>query len=891
MNLNAVLLLFIGLLIYTSPALCGDLLPGFVEVEMATELDPTDFALATDGRIFIVEKKGTIRLIRDGKLLDAPFMELEVDNQNERGLMSIVLDPDFENNNYFYLFYSVPVRNFNRVSRFTANGDLVLPGSEMVLYDMDATIGTIHNGGGMIISQDNKLIFAAGDGNASFRPQWDWQTHGKVMRINLDGSFPDDNPKSFGGHKYEAVIARGLRNPFGMTQAEDGTIYINDVGGTQFEEINRLEFEANYGWPIVEGKLTTQAPPPNYMDPEFAYDHDFGCAIVGGVFVPSDHPTYPDELKGKYLFSDYCKGFIQVFDPITKAITMEFATGIDRPLRMRFDTEGNLYYLERAGLGGGGIGDNTQSTEGRLMKIVFTGNGKPVISRDPKSVLLSVGETARFITQANGADPLNYQWFVDGSEAQNGPNNALEVANVQVSQNGIEVYCIVSNMDGRDTSQKAELMVTNNTRPTPMIQLNSSEKYRAGQNISVTGFASDLEDGNLDGSNMVWQVDFHHDLHTHPAVGATPNIDQLNFPVPASGEIDDNVWFRVHLTATDSEGLSASTFIDVFPEKTSFTVESNPTGLEVNVDGQILPTPAEIASVVGIERVIAASPFIFGENEAYLFQNWDNGSAELNQYFTAGVQRQTFNAQYQILNYGTGTGLIGDYYDMENDVWEFPDEATFTRLDEDIDFTWHVTPDSMRLGVDKWLVRWQGKIEPLVSAPHAFGFNARSGVRIFVDNQQMLETWEDRATQFYESDSIYLQQGEKYDVVIEWFTNGSVGAAQFYWATPYHEMVLVRTSQLYPQRVSTIDSNAEFSATVRPNPFRENPTLIIQDGTGELGYEIYNQMGQIVLKKEIRTISSQVSVPLSTNELPAGTYFLKVFNSRDESEILKMVKF
>jgi len=115
-----ILLLFA---LFTGTTVTATQLPaGFAEIEVADGLDPVGLALAPDGRIFLAEKNGRILIIRDGVVMPDPFLVIEVDNYNERGIQSIALDPDFDSNNYVYIFYMAPGENYNKVSRWKANG-------------------------------------------------------------------------------------------------------------------------------------------------------------------------------------------------------------------------------------------------------------------------------------------------------------------------------------------------------------------------------------------------------------------------------------------------------------------------------------------------------------------------------------------------------------------------------------------------------------------------------------------------------------------------------------------------------------------------------------------------------------------------------------------------
>src|SRR3990170_7760373 len=191
---------------------------GFIREAVATGLNPTSMVQSPDGRIFITEKNGLIRVISDGNLLDEPLLNLEVDDSNERGLGHIALHPDFDNNGFLYVYYTVPGESYNRISRFTVVGNKALPESEKVLLNLDPMQASIHNGGAMVFGFDNYLYVSTGDGGGSWLAEDIKSTAAKVLRMDDKGQPVNDNPwyhVNEGRAKY--VYATGLRNPFTMT--------------------------------------------------------------------------------------------------------------------------------------------------------------------------------------------------------------------------------------------------------------------------------------------------------------------------------------------------------------------------------------------------------------------------------------------------------------------------------------------------------------------------------------------------------------------------------------------------------------------------------------------------------------------------------------------------
>ena len=330
--------------------------PGFTDTQVAAGLNgPTTMALAPDGRIFVAEQSGRLRVIKNGQLLPTPFQNLSgtVDPRGERGLLGIAFDPNFASNNYIYLYYTQKAANgvpaHNRVVRVTANGDTVQPGSGMLLLRLNnLSTAQNHNGGALTFRGDGRLYVAVGDNARPENAQSLGNLLGKVLRINKNGSVPIDNPfynRANGMNR--AIWALGLRNPYTFAvQPGTGRFYINDVGQKTWEEINPGAAGANYGWPVYEGPETAS----RYVPPVFAYRHGIGpqtgCAITGGAFYNPSTATFPQEFVGDYFFADFCSGWIRRYDSATDQAT-DFATGAGRPVDLDVAPDGSLLYLDR----------------------------------------------------------------------------------------------------------------------------------------------------------------------------------------------------------------------------------------------------------------------------------------------------------------------------------------------------------------------------------------------------------------------------------------------------------------------------------------------------------------------------------------------------------------
>lgn len=848
---------------------------GFILEELVGGLNPTTMALAPDGRLFIAEKDGAVLVVENGTLQSQPFLSVEVDNFNERGLSGIAFDPEFELNNFFYVYYTVPNENRNRLSRFTANGDFAIPGSEQVLLELDPLSGTIHNGGAMNFGLDGKLYLAVGDGANANDAQNLNSLAGKVLRLNSDGSIPEDNPfyNDLSG-VYRSIYALGLRNPFTFSiQQGTGQILVNDVGQASFEEVNEIVAGANYGWPGVEGFIGTQTPPQNYQDPLHAYDHNVGCAIIGSAFYNPPNQTFPVEYHGKYFFADYCGGYINVLNPATGDVEQTFATDINRPLAFVFTEEGNMFYLERAGQGGGSQGDNTGTEDGALWQVIYTGSGAPFIGRQPQSVLVPVGEDVSFSVNASGQPVLSYQWRRNGVDISGAISETFVFTSVDLSNNGDVFTCLVTNGEGSVISDGAVLSVTTNTRPNPQIATpDDNMMYRAGETINYQGMAMDAEDGQLPETQLTWRIDFHHDDHTHPALASTSGINGGAFQVPRIGETSDNVWYRVYLTAQDNEGLTQTVSRDIFPNKSDLLVNSDPVGLSINLDGQSVNTPFNFTGVEGITRTLEAPRLQTVDGVNYIFDRWNDGSTNPLISFNTPMADSLISARYLVFEQDNGQGLTGEYF--AEAFQDFPATPTFVRLDPTIDFNWGLEGPATNIGVDNFTVRWTGMITPIVEGLYTFSTQSDDGVRLWVDEELIIDRWVPQAITEW-SGTKFLNTGQQYSIRMEYFEAGGDAEVRLLWSSDIISKQVIPTSQLFPNQVVGISDNIDDEIKVYPNP-ANNKAAIFSPVTVEEVSLITLSGAQKMSFNPQR--SENITVDLS--EVKAGLYLLYVRTSR-----------
>jgi glucose/arabinose dehydrogenase len=402
---------------------------GFTDSLVANGLtNPTAMALAPDGRIFVCEQRGTLRVIKNGALLPTPFLTVTVDSAGERGLLGVAFDPNFVSNQLVYVYYTVPTPAHNRVSRFVASGDVALAGSETILMELpNLSTATNHNAGAIHFGPDGNLYIAVGD-NANGNNAQSFSTRlGKLLRITSSGTIPTDNPffnSTTGDNR--SIWALGLRNPFTFAfQPGTGRMFINDVGLSTWEEINDGIAGSNYGWPNCEGFCNP--PNPSFRDPLFVYQNTgTDCAITGGTFYNPQIVQFPTDFVGEYFFSDFCGGWITRVDPANGFTGSFFATGISNPVDLKVSTDGFLYYLARGTgsvnrisfTGGGGGGDTTAPT----VSITSPADGASVARRSTVTITATASDNVgvtRVEFSVNGAvqctdttAPYSCNWLV-----------------------------------------------------------------------------------------------------------------------------------------------------------------------------------------------------------------------------------------------------------------------------------------------------------------------------------------------------------------------------------------------------------------------------------------------------------------------------------------------
>jgi len=282
-----------------------------------------------DGRIFVVEQPGRIRLIKDGVLQTTPFLDItsRVLYGGERGLLSVAFHPQYATNHYFYVYFTTQTNGDIRIERFTAtaNPDVADPATTKLILTTAHSAQSNHNGGLLSFGPDGMLYAGLGDGGGGGDPFGNGQNFnallGSLLRLDVDHGdpylIPPDNPFVGQPNRRGEIWAKGLRNPWRYAfDQPSGNLYIADVGQNAHEEVDVVAASAkgvNYGWNTMEGASCYNAATCNQTGlqlPVIDYGHNGPCSITGGYVYRG---TAIDGLQGHYLYSDYCAAFLKSF--------------------------------------------------------------------------------------------------------------------------------------------------------------------------------------------------------------------------------------------------------------------------------------------------------------------------------------------------------------------------------------------------------------------------------------------------------------------------------------------------------------------------------------------------------------------------------------------------
>ncbi len=500
------------------------------------------------------------------------------------------------------------------------------------------------------------------------------------------------------------------------------------------------------------------------MSPRYSYNHSTSgvCAITGGAFYAPGTLQFPSEYQNDYFFADYCAGWIRKLDPAAGNSVVTFATGISSPVDLKVGDDGALYYLARGG-GGTGVphyvyGQRTEHHDA---------------ADEPHRRAWRVGHVQRAGFRAGAAAlPVAAQRH----EHRRSHGAGLHLRCCRSGQRRPLPCHRQQRLRQRD-EQRSD--ADRDVEPGALRHDHAAGGRNALQRRKchqLCRHATDPEDGTLPASAFTWQVDFHHDTHSHPFIPATSGSRTGSFTVPTTGHTETNVWYRIYLTVRDSAGQTQTTFRDVLPRKVNLTIATVPAGLQLRLDAQPMATPLTFESVVGIVRNLEAPATQVSGSTTYEFVSWSDGGAAVHNVTTPAANT-TYTATYRAVTGGAGNGLSVTYF---NNV-DFTG-TTVTGVDPTVDFSWGAGSPAAAIANDTFSARWTGQVQAPVTGTYTFYTQSDDGVRLWVNNQQLVNNWTDHGST-ENSGTIALTAGQRYDIRMEFYENGGDAVARLLWSS------------------------------------------------------------------------------------------------------------
>jgi glucose/arabinose dehydrogenase/PKD repeat protein len=641
---------------------------GFEERTAASGLTaPTAIAWAPDGRMFIAQKSGKVRVVTAaGQLLSAPLVDISshVATVEDRGLLGIAVDSNFAANPYVYLLYTYepdPTQpdgpKTSRLTRVTVGSNNTASGETVLLGAAGSTApcpapsnsidcmpsdGTSHSIGTVRSAPDGTLWLGAGDASdysrvdeRSLRSQNEQSTAGKILHVDRNGrglpghSFcPTDNDLT---HVCTKVWGKGFRNPFRFTlRPNTGTPVVGDVGNGAWEEVDLTAAGRNYGWPCYEARSRTgwqgfsdckslyskEGTSAGVTFPDYYYGHDgSGAAVVGGPTYTGG--PYPDEFDGDIFFGDYVKGYVKRL----KLDGQGRVTGTQDFLGSWFGVDlelmgGELYYVN--------FGDGRSGT-GSVKRVSYSPNNRtPVVLAEATPTF----GTAPLQVQLKGSgssdpdgDSLTYDWdFGDGTSH----STSKDPTHSYTRGGNFDAKLKVTDSKGANGTATVRISVNNSPPVVTIAAPAVGFKYRDGVAVALAGSATDAQDGALSDSKLSWNVVLQHNDHVHlyqTLTGKTASFKPTT-------DHDADSYYRITLTATDSDGLSTSKTIVVNPQTINFAIASTPPGAMIFYAGYPhVAAPFAAKAAVGFHTSISAAERFVSGGRVYEFQSWSDGGA------------------------------------------------------------------------------------------------------------------------------------------------------------------------------------------------------------------------------------------------------------------------
>ena len=686
-----------------SPLAAQAVATGFVLEDVVGGLNGgVAFDFAPDGRIFIAEKGGIVRVFENDALLSTPFINLsaQVNSRHDRGLLGVAVHPDFPAQPYVYLLFTHDPAGVSgtgaggldgegarvsRLVRVTAdaarNYNVALPNSEKVLLGTNSTYANIgnpnvrngppscgtagayvrdclpsdeqsHTIGTVRFGQDGSLFVSNGDGT-NYTAVQTYATRalevdslaGKVLRIDpltgegyTDNPFYDGNPNA----NRSKVYSLGLRNPFRFAiHPVTGEPFIGDVGWNTWEEVNTGR-GANFGWPCFEGGS--------------------GVSLQQGGYRALDRckPLYTDPSAVTPALHAYTHGgqgsSVQVGDFYTGSAYPAAYQGalflVDYNRKfinyLTFDGGGRVTDVRTFGSEAGVVqlsaGPDTNLylmniLEGKLKRLRYTAAGNNAPTAQAGATpTAGVVPLTVAFSGISSFDPDGDALTYSWTFGDGSSASEADPTHVYTAAGVYRATLTVRDPAGA-TSRATVTVEASDNRPVATILFPADGvSYAIGDTITFSGAGDDAQDGTLSGDSLSWKLNLHHNDHTHFDELPSTNGESGSFVVSDHG---DNTWLELCLTATDRGGQKDTSCVSLRPSTVQYTLQTEPSGLELSWEGVSRKAPFTVTTIINSSHQLVAPATQAGLE----FKGWSDSGARVHP-ITVGGAPATLTATY-----------------------------------------------------------------------------------------------------------------------------------------------------------------------------------------------------------------------------------------------------
>jgi PKD repeat protein/glucose/arabinose dehydrogenase len=656
-------------------------------------LGPTAVTWAPDGRRFIAEKSGRVRVVKaNGTLIKPPLIDLRarVNSLGDRGLLGIATDAAFADNGFLYLLYVYDLNPgtpdsdlpmVSRLTRVTVNPDntLVNPSNpETVILgtyssgpcppadnNVDCipadgklhTIGTVRSD-----PVDGTLWVGTGDATPTSVQQQAFRTYdnasfaGKIIHIDRNGRGLPNHPFCPATTDLDQVCtkiyAKGFRNPFRFSLRANKGPVVGDVGNGLREELDLVKPGRSYGWPCYEGdgkmpgysqtsrcaeEYLKEGTAEAHVGPNWTYAREGGASIIGGPVIQND--SYPQSYQGDVMVGDYVKGWIKRLEFDAEGNFLDahtFATGWAGGVSLDMAPNGELSYVD--------LGWDMDPPDAGVRRFVYAPDDQPPIPVAKASPTSGEAPLEVHFDGDDSFDPegdqLTYKWdFGDGSTS-----TQVNPTHVYTTPKTYTAKLTVDDGLNRNPTDTVSITVTGDSPPVATItRPTDGALYEDGTEVRVEGSATDEPDGSLTGGSLEWQILLHHGTHLHQV--GTDTGTSTSFTTFDNHDSDS--FYEIKLTATDSAGQKDTDIVEIDPETIPLTLASSPSGAPISYDSQqTRAAPFDKQATVGFQATIAADAAFTKNGTVYNFTGWSHGANRQHTY-TIPNEATTLTAQYE----------------------------------------------------------------------------------------------------------------------------------------------------------------------------------------------------------------------------------------------------